>query len=773
MRLNNLELDAFRGATVPVTIHFNPEKKITMIFAENGNGKSTISDALTCLLTEDVGSISDKSETDLKYLKSVGKDPAKITLNTSSGAFSATISGNGRNISKNPSNGLPLLKTLRRKQIINLIEAKAAERYKELKSFIDVDEIFKCEAELRKTRTSTERELTTTVTVISKANETLENAWSEEGKPETDFLTWAAIQSGKDISNLERDTKKYDDLKSKWEAIVARHNSYRAAKTKWQEAQQVHNTKLSELQKVQNQNPNSEVSLLELLEQAKSYIEGKPEVNECPVCSNNMQREEVVSSLSSRITAMNALKQANEAVNSAKQILDAKQSAINNEISSLNPLLISYKEAIVDFTDEEPAITTFVENISEDSERNLLLFQNEKLHLDNLALRIIRNHNSKTTELKQHNLIKSQFNAIKENEAKAEKLQSLLTAAAETLEIVETSRKEFVENELNEISGEVDRMYNLIHPNEEIGAVTLSLKDNALSSLVLEGKFHTEEGIPPQSVYSESHLDTLGICIFLALAKKYGNRDTILVLDDVVMSVDEKHLDRFIELLHSEADSFGQIIITTHYRPWRDRYRNNRAPNGNVHFLELRNWSLENGIRVYNGKLALQELKAYVDNEEDFNRENIASASGRMLENILDFLSLKFRCKMPRNPKNEYTLADLLNGFSTTILPLLKVEHFSQAENNTFSVLNKTVLLRDKITELKQLNAVRNQVGAHYNFDGALVSDDDVLEFGRKTIEFAELLICPENGNLPTDGGSGSYWKTKKGTIKLYPYATP
>lgn len=773
MRLNNLELDAFRGATVPVTIHFNPEKKITMIFAENGNGKSTISDALTCLLTEEVGSIGDKSETDLKYLKSVGKDPAKITLNTSSGAFSATISGNGRNISKNPSTGLPFLKTLRRKQIINLIEAKAAERYKELKSFIDVDEVFKCEAELRKTKATADRELATTVMVISNASETLEKAWDDEGQPESDFLTWAELQSGKDVSNLVREVEKYQSLKSQWEGISARNTTYVLAKNNLQESQQIYDAKVLELEEVKNQNPDSEVSLLELLEQAKSYIEEKLEVDNCPVCSNNMQREVVVSSLSSRITAMNALKQANEAVISAKQILDAKQSALNAETTGLNTLLISYKNAIIDFTDEEPAITVFVDGISEDTISNLLLFENEKLHLDNLASRIIRVLETKSTELNQHNLIKTQYNSIKESEAKAEKLQSLLTAATDALEIVETSRKDFVENELNEISGEVDRMYNLIHPNEEIGAVTLSLKDNALSSLVLEGKFHTEEGIPPQSVYSESHLDTLGICIFLALAKKYGNRDTILVLDDVVMSVDEKHLDRFIELLHSEADSFGQIIMTTHYRPWKDRYKNHRASGGGVHFIELRNWSLQNGIRVYNGKLELQELKGYVDNQEDFSRGNIASSSGRMLENILDYLTFKYRCKLPRNTENEYTLSDLLNGFSTTFLPLLKVEHYDKDEEGNYTQLNKTVELKQIISELKQLTAIRNQVGAHYNLNGSNVSDEDVLQLGKKTIEFAELLICPENGKLPSYNTSGSYWETKKKTIKLYPLQTP
>lgn len=774
MRLNSLELEAFRGATVPVTINFDPAKKITMIFAENGNGKSTISDALSCLLTDDIGSISDKSETDPKFLKSLGKDTAKIKLNTAAASFAATISGNGRNIVKDPqTTGLPQLRAIRRKQIIKLIESKANERYQTLKDFIDVNEILKCEVELRKTKASAEKELETTVSIISQATDTLEKAWNDEGEPGTDFLTWAEQQSHKDVTELEKEAEKFNALKTKWTAIVSRYDSYSSAKTNLQTSQSIFDAKTNELERVKQENDDNEISLLKLLEQAKDYIQGENEIEMCPVCSNNMERDNVLSSLSSRITAMNALKAASDAVNIAKAELDRKQSAFDNEVTTLNPLLNSYRDAIRGFTDEHPAIENFVYNLGNNAEENLSLFENEKLHLDNLALSITRIEEEKTTALNQHNLIKTQFQSIKENKAKAENLQNLVTASSDALVIVETSRKEFTEAELDSISGEVDRMYNLIHPDEQIGNVKLSLKSNAQSSLVIGAKFHTEEEIQPQSIYSESHLDTLGICVFLALAKKYGDRNTILVLDDVVMSVDEKHLDRFIELLHSEAHSFGQIIMTTHYRPWRDRYRNNRAPNGGVHFLELRNWSLENGIRVYNGKLALQELKAYVENEEDFNRENIASASGRMLENILDFLSFKYRCKLPRNPQNEYTLADLLNGFSSTLLPLLKVEHYEKDEDGNYTQLSKTVELRNIIADLKDLSAVRNQVGAHYNFNGSLVSDADVLELGKKTIEFAELLICPENGKLPSYNTSGSYWETKKKTIKLFPLATP
>lgn len=63
---------------------------------------------------------------------------------------------------------------------------------------------------------------------------------------------------------------------------------------------------------------------------------------------------------------------------------------------------------------------------------------------------------------------------------------------------------------------------------------------------------------------SELHLDTLGLCVYLALAKQSGN--ALVVLDDVLMSVDDPHLDRAVDLISEEASHFGHVIITTHSR---------------------------------------------------------------------------------------------------------------------------------------------------------------------------------------------------------------
>ena len=773
MKLNNLTLDCFRGATQPVTIHFDSAKPITMIFGENGNGKSTIIDALTCLLTENRGSIEDKSETEQKYLKSIGKSEAKITLDTNGGSFSASITGNGRTVVKNPEAGHPTLKFLRRKMIVNLIEAKASERYKELKDFIDVAEIFKCEDELRKAKRSTELDFNSKVAIIAESSETLENAWVEEGSPSTSYLAWAETQATIDVSDLTAETQKFRNLKSKWSNIISKFESYSSAKEVLVIAELHLREKYEHLEAAKLSDAVGDISLLALLEKAKTYIEHNVEINICPVCSNDMEKQTVLESLDSKIATMSVLKIASDAYKLSKTSFDQTKRILDREMLEFHNLLLPYKELIIEFEDSRPLISDFNAGFVEEIEGNVLNFVNNKIHLDDLNITINQNEESKSKALIQHNLIVTQFRSISENKLRAEQLQSLVQSLTNTLEVVESSRKEFIETELESISEEVDRLYGSLHPGEQIGNIKLFLKPNAQSSLVVGGSFHGEDQIAPQSLYSESHLDTLGVCIFMALAKKYGDDNTILVLDDVMMSVDENHLDRFIELLHLESTNFSNIIVTTHYRPWRDRYRNNRAPGGRVHFLELRNWTIENGIKVYNGKLILDELKQLVNNENDFHRENIASTAGRMLENILDYLTLKFQCKLARKPKNDYTLSELINAFPNNLLRLLKIEHLSKNVSGVYANVSKTEDLQPIIDKLKGLNAVRNQVGAHFNFDGSLVNNADILEFGRTVIELADLLICPDSGSLPTNSSSGSYWRSSSGSIRLYPIISP
>src|SRR5690606_11671521 len=280
-------------------------------------------------------------------------------------------------------------------------------------------------------------------------------------------------------------------------------------------------------------NTTSNADLLKLLNQAKDFITGQPQIDNCPVCDNSIEKNTVVKILGEKIASMSAIGAAAKAVENAKKDWDAKVAIQKRAVELFSNLLIKYQNAIAKYKTSVPEIATFIDGITTDIKTNYQCYQDNLTQLSDLSKRIEAAKDKYTKSINQHNSIKQQYKSIIESSKKFEQKSKLSLAASKALDIVEKSRKEFYDNELLSISGDVERMYQLLHKDEGLGGIKLFLNPQYRTSLELQANFHTEEGITPQSVYSESHLDTLGICIFLALSKKYSKGDTILVLDDV------------------------------------------------------------------------------------------------------------------------------------------------------------------------------------------------------------------------------------------------
>lgn len=102
--------------------------------------------------------------------------------------------------------------------------------------------------------------------------------------------------------------------------------------------------------------------------------------------------------------------------------------------------------------------------------------------------------------------------------------------------------------------------------------------------IVVEGD---KANASPVAYLSESHLDTLGLCLFLALEKRENPGNKILCLDDAIASEDEAHMERLYELLLREAPHFHHVIISSHYQPLRFKFRWGILTQSKVEFLEL------------------------------------------------------------------------------------------------------------------------------------------------------------------------------------------
>ena len=103
-RINKIKLDAFKGATKPFELTFDHTKPVTLIFGENGTGKSTISDAIDFICNKSLGSLDDRrlGNTKHQHLPSINQTQTelRVTLSTSTREYTGTLSG--RDISIHP-----------------------------------------------------------------------------------------------------------------------------------------------------------------------------------------------------------------------------------------------------------------------------------------------------------------------------------------------------------------------------------------------------------------------------------------------------------------------------------------------------------------------------------------------------------------------------------------------------------------------------------------------------------------------------------------------
>jgi hypothetical protein len=216
-------------------------------------------------------------------------------------------------------------------------------------------------------------------------------------------------------------------------------------------------------------------------------------------------------------------------------------------------------------------------------------------------------------------------------------------------------------------------------------------------------------------------------------------------------------------LLHEEATNFNQVIITTHYRPWRDRYRWAKGPTANTQVIELGPWTLQNGLQAGQFLTALAELREHLA-KTTCDRQVVASKAGIVLESLLDFITLKYHCAIPRNVRNEFTLGDLASGIDSKLGKELRIsKHTTTSANKTDTVLKP--LIDACISE----QWIRNAVGCHFSALGSEITDGDVRKFCENVLALAAQVICDSCGMLPTRRPSGSYWQCKCGKLELYP----
>ena len=735
-KIKQLKLVNFRGATDKTIIDFDCQKHMIIIFGENGTGKTTILDAIdfACNKCVDV-SLRNKSVTKNKYqyINSISskRSDLKVEITTSEENNCVATLGNNGDISL--SGTLPNAEILRRDSILRIVAGQPKERFVEIKNMVSYPRIKSIEDTLRLAYKSCKQNYDESAKACEQADEYLKKLCAPEEEQTSDYLKWAEERASVVTDDLEKE-------KNNWQSKLQKSQNLKDKIESLDTLKKTHKNTVAALKEKQSElknkvgNETEKQGLVSLLERAKSYIENQDALSECPVCSSDIEKDELVKNIGSRIDQMKDLKKIQDELFALKKQGERQESQIKDTETAINDLTEKI-QALFDGKEKDKVkeVDAIIGQIP--------IFE--------------KNASEKEKEFNQVDFIKSSYKTYVEKKENAEKNEKQTAKLKQLLENLELIRKNNVNVVLNTISKSVERMYSKVHPDEGIGGVKFYLDPKKAESLEFDGKFQGNLSVPPQAYYSESHLDTLGVCVFLALAQNKSS-DGILLLDDVFTSIDQQHMLRFIDMLEDEAKNFGQIIISTHYRLWRDRYRMPIQQSLDIQLIELLPWTSDSGVRHTRTKFYIEEIEEAL-NITDFDRQRVASKAGILLEYILDEFALKYSLNLPRKPEPRYTLGELFSA-NSKMKDKLKVEKNGLPYD-----------LKQSMDDLHNSSFVRNKVGCHYSETGSLLSDDEVRNFGMKTIVFANLILCDSCGAFPNKNKSGSYWECNCGKLKLYP----
>jgi len=782
--IKKIEMDNFRGASRPSVIEFDPTKNTVVIFGENGRGKSTIVDAIDMVANGLPGSLAGRSSTSTKqHLPSIGMDHQELSVKLYIDGMEWEASLDGSTIHVSGDSPCPTVHILRRNQLLRLIETQPAQRYEALRRFVDVDGVEQSEQYLRDCVRETNDELTSVYRQLKDAQNELEKLWKDEGSPGNSWPRWAHDKSKVDISETKT-------LAAYLTSVIDSINNAIGSKDRFNKSFSDYQGKFNNLKVVEEEIKSSPglsaeeaIKLLNILQQTQTYIsETKEAITECPVCEQPVVAEQLTDSIQKRLTSMTEVKELDDRKKAAVKQLQGSENTLSTH---LNQLLRQSQNVIGIVSENEhldvPELVIDVEKYAGLSKNDLDNKEKHKLCVGlvgtiNKCIEDLRHrHTELQKDINQHNAIKNHYDKVIGCYKNASHVKKVLTALQKALDIIHSKRIDFTQGILNEVAYEWNRLYKRIHPNEPLGNCTLSLDPDRRHSLNQGAEFEGHQGVPPQAYFSDSHLDTLGFCVWLSIAKRGTPQDTIIVLDDVFTSADSVHLRNIVELLTDEAEHFGQVVITTHYRQWRDRYRYMQSASGNVHLIELHRWSLEKGVRTCNSKLVLEELREALG-KEPFDRQDVASRAGILLESILDTLALQYGCRTRHTRNDDHTLMELSNACSRLLgrLKIGKSPHLVNAPLNKEQVReaveeNFTITCPlDIFSKIKDSSFVRNQVGCHYNISGMEISDEEVEEFGDDVLSLAIGITCQNCGTLP-GRNRGTHFECPCGLTKLMP----
>lgn len=300
------------------------------------------------------------------------------------------------------------------------------------------------------------------------------------------------------------------------------------------------------------------------------------------------------------------------------------------------------------------------------------------------------------------------------------------------LRALRRSRQDVAGETLTAIQEVVSKYYLAIHPrgteDDETGAPSIDVQRHGKGSAFVRGEFHGRQVKDPTWAYSDGHLDTVAICIFLALRtfrSQQPNDPKLMVLDDIVISIDLGHARRLITLLKT-AFQDHQIIILTHnglFAHWC------KSLIPGLRKLQIKSWSLANGPAIGDYPSAREQIDVALANG---TAKEIAVRLMEMLDEWTAEARYAFAVAVPAKVGEQYTLTEIWE-------PMVKA--IKKMGTSLGSDLGGAI---GTLETLIDIPAVRNLLGAHENEFAKEYPRNTMVEIGTAACRLVDALYCSE-----------------------------
>ena len=782
MKVKSLEISGLRGIRKNINLNLSSSKS-GLIYGDNGSGKSSIADAFEWfyydkvkhLTSEEIDIkgitalrntfLTDEEDAyfDLKYSDSKCDSRKRLFLKKSK--LTSEHSNASQDFNDYLSASLNENLILRYKDLLRFILFSKTDKLNEISQIIGFAEVSKVKGVFKKAVGDLKKELKIKdyeSHISIKQRQIMEqigqsifddnqylNAIKELIAP---LKLSVEIKDESSINKILEFLKKPEDKEAveqqlSYEKVVENLNNFKASFDNTYSAYKSFYERCQQIAK--DQDKLKKISLEPLLSQGFSILEKRLyEDDRCPLCLQNKNREELIDELKKRLEELTVVKKEKETAfdekNTTQRFVQSAQTEIENTL----------KEKIV-LMDENSDLRKKVEQIKEISsiaseklqktdlsEIEQVVNPEDFMSLDMTFLQDLvsafADKKSKIITGKKDDIaftVYSKIFSVKQfyDEIKSmKKASEVLTQQQQSMELI---YNEFVKKQreglcsfLESISRNMNDLYLFMNASENVSEIELIPldEDDEFVGITLQFKFHGKSESPPHKYLSESHLNCLGICLFLASVKAFNKFNKFIVLDDVISSFDTNHRALFARLLVEKFSDY-QIILLTHEKDWFELISN--MVKGKNWLIKKMRWEHEGGASI---EEPLIDLKARIEAKL---KSSDCSELGNMIRKYLERLlkdvcfNLEVKVKFLFNENNENRM---FNELLSELKSKLKDRKCELKDQAVFERLNASMFLG-------------NRTSHDSTFTETI---DDLKMFYGDVLELENLFRCSQCNNL-------------------------